>query len=114
MPDHSPVGLERWVFADGSLLLASGGDDNALTVHRLSLTRAATGPGSTDGSQDTGAGSGTTLTSSSSSTVTGVESADAECHRQHGLLEVVSVVTKTDAHAAQITGTFQLGPGGVL
>ena len=114
------IWLESWIFADGSLLLASGGDDNALTIHRLTLTSAGKGTGSMDTLTradtgtcsmntstfaSTGAGIGSADTLTHGKTSPGNESATADCLHRSSVLEVVSVITKTDAHAAQITGT---------
>ncbi|KAK7109625.1 tRNA (34-2'-O)-methyltransferase regulator WDR6-like [Littorina saxatilis] len=73
-------GLHARSFTDGSLLLASGGDDNALTVHKLTFN---TGDRSTT-------------------------SANTEWQQVRRMLDVVSVFNIPDAHAAQITGVWVL------
>ncbi|KAL8586376.1 hypothetical protein ACOMHN_022991 [Nucella lapillus] len=70
--------------SDSTLLLASGGDDNALTVHRLTIAG--------QGVRDT--------------------VADQAC--MGPLFEVTGKVCKTDAHAAQITGVWILSENRVL
>ena len=61
---------------DGSVLLVSGGDDNALTVHRLTLA-----------------------THRASE-----RSADAQPLYGGAMFDITAIITKPDAHAAQITG----------
>lgn len=78
--------------ADGTLILASGGDDNALTVHRLRLAALQVGL------QTRAAADGSSLRRHS-----GIE-----------LLKVESVAAKMDAHAAQITGVWVLSEQHVL